>query len=163
MYLAFSALKKEIQEQIKKLIAPLSGEFQYDLRFNTDGPYITSVPKGFSLNELWTWSGGTKYYELSDTHKDQILNAIQRALPNNDYVAAIYGGEGLYNVGTFDKSPSAELWDEYRTASEWLAVLELSPENLVPSSENWEQRYKALEKDMEGQQTMINKLRAILA
>jgi hypothetical protein len=69
----FSALRTEHQEQIKHLIAPMTGEFQCDIRFTEGGAYIVPSTRGYILEELRTWS------ECVDT-RDEDLSTENLAL-----------------------------------------------------------------------------------
>lgn len=122
----FSALRAEYQEQITNLLKPLSGEFKYDLHFGEDLT-IVSTEEGYTLEELRTWSQGTKYFELSTTDKRRVLKAIETALPN-DWVACLYSeASELYNVGIFEEEPNHwALWNEIHSAQKWLQVLGLN-------------------------------------
>lgn len=120
----FSALRAEIQEQITNLLKLLSGEFKYDLHFG-EGLTIVSTEEGYTLEELRTWSQGTKYFGLSTTNKHHVLHLLEQE--PESFVALSFTAEGdLYNTGVFDRDPESIHWDEVHHSQEWLSILGLN-------------------------------------
>lgn len=144
----FSALNPNTQEQVKSLVVRLQSDY-HDLRFNFDGAYTTSSESGYHRLALISWAGYTKYQELSSEHKVKVLKTIRDA-DDGQFVALIYGGEGLYNIGTFDEAPNFTCWDEARPACEWLKVLGLDGPNAPSGDSCLDLEIEALEEPGDG-------------
>lgn len=182
---AFASFDAETQAQIRHLLSPMIGGFTYDLRFDEDGPYIVSASTGYTLEELRTWSGVSRYFGLSAEEKRRVLKLIEQ---NPDsYVGLIFTAEGtLYNTVVGDLHPGV-LWDEVHQSQEWLRILGLdghdapsgdtclsleidalegeyvdTGEDLSAKYEALRKRFRGLEADMRGTMKMSLELRSKL-
>lgn len=179
---AFASFDAETQAQIRHLLSPMIGGFTYDLRFDEDGPYIVSASTGYTLEELRTWSGVSRYFGLSTEEKRRVLKLIEQNPIS--YVGLIFTAEGaLYNTVVDDLHPGI-LWDEAHSSQEWLRILGLdgpdapsgdsilsleidalegeyvdTGEDLSAKYEALRKRFQSLEADMRGTMKMNQELR----